>query len=291
MTVPLIIFTVCDKPNHHLERLMASATHHGIDLVVRGLGEPYTGNGKKRALVHDFLTTCPPDAIFMYVDAFDVIFLAGEKEIHKKYTTHYDGQFLLGAEQNLGMYAIDDLYYFFKYPIKNQRFKYLNAGTMMGPVKKGIALLETLGINEHQASDQMDMIRYFTKNKTAFSLDHHHHIFGVNGGRAGLESRDYKIQNNRLYSVPTDTWPTLLHVPGKFFIGLDAIANELGFMSRTPDYSKKEQKAYAVAKREHTICDRWGIENYIFRIIKNWMINIGIILTLLGLVWGAIRAN
>ena len=63
---------------------------------------------------------------------------------------------LLGAEQNFGMYSFDDLYYFLKYPVKNNRFKYLNAGTMMGPVNKGIQLLETLGVtNEKQASDQM----------------------------------------------------------------------------------------------------------------------------------------
>ena len=70
----LIIFTVCTKDNHHLRRLQASADYFGIDLTILGMGEPYLGNGKKRILVLDFLKQCDPNAIFMYVDAFDVIF-------------------------------------------------------------------------------------------------------------------------------------------------------------------------------------------------------------------------
>lgn len=271
---PLIIFTVCTKDNHHLKRLQTSADKHGIDLIVRGMGEEYLGNGKKRVLVHQFLQECDPNAVFMYVDAFDVIFLTGEEEMRQKYFEHFEGEFLLGAEQNLGMYSFDDLFYFLKYPIKNKRFKYLNAGTMMGPVKKGIQLLEELGVeNEAQRSDQMDMIRYFTKHPTAFALDENHHIFGVNGGRAGLELDDYSIKDGRLYSNPTKTWPALLHVPGKFFIGLDRISKTLGFMSHTPTYSKEEKKAYKTAQKEHGLIDRLGIENYTFRLIKNWSIN------------------
>ena len=277
----LIIFTVCTKDNHHLKRLQTSAKKQGINLVVRGMGESYLGNGKKRVLVHEFLKMSDPNAVFMYVDAFDVIFLTGESEIRETYFKYYQGEFLLGAEQNLGMYSFDDLYYFLKYPIKQKQFKYLNAGTMMGPVKKGIELLEKLGVdNEKQASDQMDMIRYLVKNPTAFKLDHDHHIFGVNGGRAGLELTDYTIKNDRLYSNQTGTWPALLHVPGKFFIGLDQLSYKLGLMEAIPAYSKSEEKAYLAAKKDHTLCNRFGIENYVFRITKNWIINIGIIVSI-----------
>ena len=277
----LIILTVCTKDNHHLKRLQTSADQHNITLNVIGMGEEYLGNGKKRVLLHQFLKTCNPNAVFMYVDAFDIIFLTGEQEIREKYFKYYEGEFLLGAEQNFGMYSFDDLYYFLKYPVKNNRFKYLNAGTMMGPVNKGIQLLETLGVtNEKQASDQMDMIRYLVKNPTAFKLDHDHHIFGVNGGRAGLELTDYTIKNDRLYSNITQNWPSLLHVPGKFFIGLDQLSKQLGFMDSIPEYTKAEEKAYLAAKKDHELCDRLGIENYTLRLIKNWTTNGLIVLAL-----------
>ena len=148
------------------------------------------------------------------------------------------------------MYSIDDLFYFLKYPIKNKRFKYLNAGTMMGPVKKGIELLEELGVeNEAQRSDQMDMIRYFTKYPKAFALDEDHHIFGVNGGRAGLELDDYSIKDGRLYSNPTKTWPALLHVPGKFFIGLDRISKTLGLYHTRQRIQKKSKRRIKQRKK------------------------------------------
>ena len=66
--------------------------------------------------------------------------------MYQKYKEYYNDQLVFGAEQNLGMYRIDDIYYFLKYPIKNKRFKYLNAGTVMGPVKKARELFEFFGL-------------------------------------------------------------------------------------------------------------------------------------------------
>ena len=71
-----------------------------------------------------------------------------------------------------------------------------------------------------------------------------------------------------MYSTQTDSLPTLLHVPGKFFIGLDEIAIQLGYMDKAPDYTKEEKLAYKAAKRDHEICEKLGIENYVFRLVK-----------------------
>ena len=51
-------------------------------------------------------------------------------------------------------------------------------------------------------------------------------------------------------------------------------------MEAIPAYSKSEEKAYLAAKKDHSLCDRFGIENYVFRITKNWIINIGIIVSI-----------
>ena len=64
------------------------------------------------------------------------------------------------------------------------------------------------------------------------------------------------------------------------FIGLDQLSYKLGLMEAIPVYSKSEEKAYLAAKKDHTLCDRFGIENYVFRITKNWIINIGIIVSI-----------
>ncbi len=283
-TKAIQFFTVATHENHHLDRLKRSAEKHNINLQVYGLGKPFPALGMKRLLMHEFLTQCHPDDIFMFVDAYDVIFLAGENEILSKYKQHYDNQIVFSAEQNLGMYTFDDIYYFLKYPISKKQYKYLNTGSIIGPVKKGIEVFESVGLDKpHEPCDQVPVLRYFTHNPSALTLDCDHHLFGVNGGRAGLEYKDYKFENDRLYSVQTDTWPILFHVPGKFFIALDQIAKKLGFMDKIPQYTKQEQKSYKAAKKDHELCDKFGIENYTLRIIKNWTTNLAILGLLIGL--------
>lgn len=277
----IIFFTIATHLNHHLDRLINSAKKHNINLNIFGYGEEYKGNGKKRILMHRFLQSCPQDAIFLFIDAYDVIFLTGEDEIYDTYIKHYNDELVFGGEQNLGMYSFDDIIQFFRYPIKKRQFKYLNSGSIMGPVYKGVNLFEDVGLDCHlKMMDQPDLIRHFQKNPNDLTIDTQHYLFGVNGGRAGLETKDYDIQNNRLYSVKTKTWPILLHVPGKYFIGLDRLSKKLGFMKHLPSYSKQEINRYKIATIEHTLCDFLHIENYILRLVKNWSINItlGIIL-------------
>ncbi|RAP32111.1 hypothetical protein DID76_01365 [Candidatus Marinamargulisbacteria bacterium SCGC AG-414-C22] len=282
----IIFFTVATHKNHHLERLLTSAKHHNININICGMGEEYLGNGKKRILMHQFLKTCPADAIFMFIDAYDVIFLANESEISHKYNTHFKHKLVISGEQNLGMYSADDLFCYLKYPIKKERFKYLNSGSIIGPVQKGIELFEAVGLDcETIKMDQPDLIRYFIKHPTKLTIDTQHILFGVNGGRAGLEERDYKINNNRLYCTVTKTEPILFHVPGKLFIGLDKIAYKLGFMKTLPSYTKQEIKAYQTAQRDHIICEKLGLENYVYRLLKNWSINF----LILGILFFLIR--
>ena len=211
-----------------------------------------------------------------------MLFLTGIDEMLEKYNKSFSGKLVFGAEQNLGMYSVDDLYYFLKYPIKNERYKYLNSGTLIGPVSKGIKLFETLGIdNEKIKMDQVGIIRHFTTFPNQdIVVDSAQELFAVNGGRAGLELSDYTIKNDRIYSNITQNWPSLLHVPGKFFIGLDQLSKQLGFMDSIPEYTKAEEKAYLAAKKDHELCDRLGIENYTLRLIKNWTTNGLIVLAL-----------
>lgn len=278
-------FTFATSKNHHLDRLLSSSKKHGIDIKILGMGEPYQGNGMKITLLLDALQALSEDDYFMYVDAYDVIFLTNEEEIIQKYSKEYSKELVFGGEQNFGMYSFDDIYYYLKYPLKNDQFKFLNAGTMMGPAQSAIAIYQDINMSKSQKSDQMDTIRYFCNNQSQIKIDNKHELFGVNGGRAGLESMDYKIKNDRLYCTATDTWPALLHIPGKFFIGLDQLSKDLGFMQETPDYTEQEKKAYIAAKKDHQLCDKLGIDNYKLRLMKNWTTNFLII----GLIYGLTR--
>ena len=85
----LIVFTISNKQNHHLERLQKSALKHNIELHVHGMGEVFKGHGKKRILIHQFLKKCDPNQLFLFVDAFDVIFLTGIDEMLEKYNKSF----------------------------------------------------------------------------------------------------------------------------------------------------------------------------------------------------------
>ena len=242
ITTNLHVFTVATKDNHHLQRLLSSARTHNIDVNVLGMGEKYLGHGTKRVMVSNALKSYPPDDLFLFIDAYDVIFLSGKDELLEKYHQYYNGQLVYGAEHNFGMYSFDDIYYYLKYPVKKStnQARYLNTGTIMGKISDGLKIFEAIVLNSANKSDQMDTIRYFCNNNSIISVDQDQWLFGVNGGRAGLEDQDYEIKNNRLYAKKTDNWPSLFHVPGKFFIGLDKIAYELGYMNSLPSYTEKK---------------------------------------------------
>ena len=125
----------------------------------------------KVELLTEALKTLPKDDLFLYVDAYDVIFLTDANEIQEKYLRLYDGQVLFGAETNFGMYSADDLYYYLKNPIKTGEYRFLNAGTIMGPVSKAaLSLYEQIGISKEFKSDQMETIRYYCKNPNGLNL-------------------------------------------------------------------------------------------------------------------------
>ena len=51
---------------------------------------------EKKSITSSVFKTCNPNAVFMYVDAFDIIFLTGEQEIREKYFKYYEGEFTRG---------------------------------------------------------------------------------------------------------------------------------------------------------------------------------------------------
>lgn len=274
MSGQLHVFTVASDQNHHLERLLRSTQRFGIDLTILGLGQPYQGNGQKIAFILEHLRQLPPDDLFLFVDAYDVIFLTGISELLETYRSHYDGALVFGAERNFGMYSWDDLYQYLRYPIKGKFFRFLNSGTIMGPVKKGIDLYDGFTMKPTDKMDQLRTIRYFIKNPKALVLDCDHRLFGVTGGRIGLEEQDYRLENGRLYSVPTDSWPCVFHVPGKFFPVLDSIAYRLGFMDRLPLYKKAELLWLESQRKDNRRCATLGWDPYVYRLVKQWLLNL-----------------
>ena len=72
-------------------------------------------------------------------------------------------------------------------------------------------------------------------------------------------------------------------MPGKFFIGLDQLSQSLGYMDHIPEYSKDAQKNYQSAAITHKRCRRVGLDPYQYRLIKNW---VPIILLLLCMALG-----
>ena len=78
-------YTVATHSTAGFERLIQSADFYGIDLTVLGTGLEWVGLGQKVNLLKTELQKLNDNDIVGFVDGFDVVFLAKEEEISKKF--------------------------------------------------------------------------------------------------------------------------------------------------------------------------------------------------------------
>lgn len=82
--------TVSTLAHPNLERLVASAAWYGDKVTVLGMNDPRfvkwgKGFGVKLELTHAFVKALPPNDLFMFTDAFDVLMMAGSAELRNAY--------------------------------------------------------------------------------------------------------------------------------------------------------------------------------------------------------------
>lgn len=97
------VFTVCTRDGGWFRALQASCERHGYTLTVLGWGAQWRGFAWRLRLMRAALRQRDPDALIVFVDAYDVVFLEDAETLRARYRALADDgrRILFGVEGHL----------------------------------------------------------------------------------------------------------------------------------------------------------------------------------------------
>jgi hypothetical protein len=190
------VVTVATRETPELKALIRSAKSNGMDLTVLGLGTEWKGFGTKIILTIDYLQTLDGYTHFIFVDAYDTLFLKPIKELPNKI-------FFSAEKACYPDWGKMDIY-----PPHNSQWKYLNSGTYSAPIKEYLGLINSIPLT-YNLDDQ----RFFTDIflKGGIELDYNCDLFQ---SFAFSADTDFTITDTITNNL-TNTQPSIIHFNGK----------------------------------------------------------------------------
>jgi hypothetical protein len=228
-TPMLNIFTVVTDPfDKGLLALQDTLKRHSPDYVdslhvlKSDLPVGYNkGHGPKITMFYEALQKITDEkSLVLFVDGYDVLFGAPIQEIIAKYNVMVAATpskpILFGAE----IYAWPDAGVAPQYDIVHQgkdvgAYKYLNSGTIMGPVKDIIELIQPMISDVSPTTDDQ---RFYTQDYlnnplTKIQLDHKCEVFQCLASDM-KDDLHYDTAKSRYYNYKTNMYPCLFHGNG-----------------------------------------------------------------------------
>jgi len=266
-----VITVATDEAHQGYQRFLRSCHHFHIPFHNLGRGVEYKGHGTKPILVRRYLRELAEDEIVLFTDSYDAVFVAGLDRISETYSA-LNHPFVVSAEQNFNIVSHPLLYYWInfypwlRYPQLPKPYRHLNSGGFIGESKYILDILDTLSMTEESPSDQTFFSHYLMKNPGTIALDYQHRLFTCNGGRCGLESRDYAVIDSRLKNTVTGTYPCVWHIPGSCDIGFSLFSKNLTYIPEPP-ISDAAKKTYHSKRRKNTLIDKTLKDNFLFNFL------------------------
>ena len=198
------VCTVASQRTVGLEKLLSTCSQQGIEIDILGLDLPYRGNGQKLNYIKQYVELLPDDHIVLFVDGYDVLFLANKEMILQKFLA-FNVPFVISAEKGCFSAAIN-------YPNSPTPFRYINSGGYIGYAGFIKKMLQAIEINE-PLSDQGQLTRYFLENNFPFTLDYYSQIFlCLYDARDGEIVIDDRLQ--LVHCLATNSDPCIIHDNG-----------------------------------------------------------------------------
>lgn len=194
------VITVATQDNPGLHMLRKSLDLAGMDYTVLGLGQPWRGFGTKIILTRDYLRTLEGYTHFIFVDAYDTLFL--------KPITDYEGGIVFSTEKN----CWPDVDKAKEYPESYSPFRYLNSGAYIAPIDEYLALTDQFPV-DYADDDQ----RYFTNiylKSGEIKLDTNCRLFQ---SYAFTDQTDLTVLTDTVINNHSCTEPAVIHFNGKCF--------------------------------------------------------------------------
>jgi hypothetical protein len=244
------VVTLVTNSNHpvYANCLKATADFHDLDLVTF-TPQRYSGHRLKDETLYQYLKTLHDEEIVFYTDGYDTFFVSGEDEILSKFFK--TGKNLLFSAE---FTCMPDARLALKYPSVKSPFKYLNSGGFIGKawyIRRRLEdNLETESTTKFKWSNQVYWAEQYLKNPSEIGLDVGCDIFGTFASDADvgiveiIRSKEFdrikyneaklkwfeetfRIENGRIFVIPTRSKPCHLHFPGPTSVLLTEVASRL----------------------------------------------------------------
>lgn len=168
----LVAYTIATHKTPELERLIDSFKKSNIPLVILGYGCKWQGFGNKLLWFKEHLEKYGDNNhIALFVDAYDVVCLASEQEIVKKFIS-FKKPIVFSGEK--GCHPDPSLAKHFNHI--NSPFRYPNSGTYIGYSKNILNMLQKIYVKPYE-DDQLFATKYIIKNPLVCAIDKRCQIF------------------------------------------------------------------------------------------------------------------
>ena len=223
---PIHLIAISTKQHPDMERFIKSAEAHGFKPNILGLKEnKIMGHGAAKISIKGykadfgfkikyFLEFCKkrkPNDIVLLTDCWDVIFMENCSEMLKKYKAFHK-DIVVSAEK----FCMPNPFNFYKFNWYTDTFPYLNSGGIIGKAATIISFIEKYWNESNEVDDQQFWQNIYLENKNKIALDTNATIFLTTGF---TNMNNYIYEDNKLKYLETNTFPCVVHVPGKESLG------------------------------------------------------------------------
>ena len=212
-----------DLHKNEYKGLLESARINNVDLKVLGRGEKWNGFfTTKWKILREYLPTIDTELVCI-TDARDVYYFSSGEKIYETFTKKFSkNSVIFSGETNCD----PDKTLATQHPNQEKKYKYLNAGQVIGNrellielVDKCQTLYDECGIDHDQYLFQRMLIagEYGDRLTLDYNCEIFQCIWDQDWGRSN--NFDLIYTKDEIYNRLTDTYPMVFHYPGKTCTG------------------------------------------------------------------------
>jgi len=217
----LHVLTYATKATSMLCDSLRVAQRVNLKLVLLGWQEQYRGNFQKLEAAREYVARLPPDDLVLFADAYDVLYVADEREIVRRYLEMQvdPSRVLFQAEKGCWPdwdMAFGRAFCRERYPPSRTLYRYLNSGVWMGRAAPAFELLTEMVAFTPGLDDQHVVSHMFVDAPERFALDYEARLFQSfqeeKGAVTAVAASDTSLASVR--NVATNSSPLVLHFNG-----------------------------------------------------------------------------
>jgi len=223
------ICTVVTHDDYYYRSMISSCEKLGLEVKALGWGEKWKDFYWRFNLMREYLKSLDPNEIVVFIDAFDVIPLAPEKDIMERFLS-FNSPIVISSEEKFSNYMID-----FGYKDIFSKFKdgYCNCGSYMGYVKNLLEMYDVMDKYRNNCNDDQVVMSRSSKDPFIIknvSLDKNNNLFLTLRTNEKIIYRGIMSSDNKYYKFADGKirWkikkPAFVHGPGS--VNLDHFVSD-----------------------------------------------------------------